>query len=542
MSDGKIVIYAEYCHDFAQRFSPLVEEIRRHYGSCIIAGVFAVSGSPAARFCIENIPLVVKPFDEFYCFPTPAAAAGYVQQLSFRELLVFIDHNVTVHDELLYASTRELFPGPTVLLRNKESVIRYLATGSDDHDLVCQKLSRIRSSNTWEELKLCLLRALAGCIIRVGKVIRAATGSAVSKRKQILFLRLDLLGDMIVTMPYLAAVKKQYPHAELTVLASSKGAVILREQAAIAQGVLYDHLEVWDAPWHREVPTALGVQALSKMLNRLPELWRRDYDIIVQPVNFGTGILFALMCLGKRVLAPIDPRLPLSLFLRKYVSDPVEVPSGRITHMNDFLALTSEKLGIAEDSIKPVLLVQNEVRERMRKLLAQKGHDEKFIMVNVGAGNKLRCWGSDNFGKLILRLLEHGNYSIALTGTKDDEVVAEEVEKIADPHTVNTTGRLNLNELVALTSLADLVITADTAVMHIAAALKKPVVAIFGAGLVDYCRPFRTDHLVVKNEQGCSGCQDRCFTAVYPPPCMEAVKPESVFDATVHMLSKNTLH
>ncbi len=529
----RIIILAEYCHDFAERFSSMLGQIREHYPSCSILGVFSLCGRSAGA-CKE-----AGPFDEVRLFAIPLAAAELAKKLPCRQLFVFINHNPTVEDQSLYASMIGISPAPAALFRNAVSLARYLATGDDDHRRIREKLASLRSSRSVERIKVRLLAAVAGLVVAAGKLARTS-GAVVDRPGRILFLRLDLLGDMTVTMPYLAAIKRQYPEAELTVMASSKGAVLLKEQEAVAPGALYDRLEVWDAPWHRTVPTALGLRDLKEMLIRLPALWRKNYDIIVQPVNFGTGILFALLCLGNRVAAPIDPRLPLSLALRQYVSDPVALPEDKISHLRDFLSLISARIGVAEGSVTRALSVKKETQQQMREFLALQGYDptRKLILVNVGAGNRVRRWGSENFGRLMHKLSERLACSFVLAGGKDEQAAACEVERIA-PRSVNAAGRLTLNELAALTSLADLVITADTALMHFAAALNRPLVAIFGAGLVDYCRPLNVDHVIVRNELGCSGCGDRCFEDQCPPPCLEAVKPESVYLAAVAMLTEN---
>jgi heptosyltransferase-2 len=116
-------------------------------------------------------------------------------------------------------------------------------------------------------------------------------------------------------------------------------------------------------------------------------------------------------------------------------------------------------------------------------------------------------------------------------------MLAAKIERLAAFPILNTAGKLSLNELIALMSLTDLTITADTAVMHMAAALNVPLVAIFGAGQVNYCKPLSANHLIVKKEMGCSGCGDRCYADGYPP-CLEAISPTMVFEAAQKMLMK----
>lgn len=533
MNNESIIIYGEYCHDILQRFTPLVGAVRGHFSECRIIGTFWLGGK------IRRDDSEIAPFDELHTFSTPAAAAQYAGKLSSRDLLVFLQHNPSDHDCMMYSAIKAAGLDAAILFRNVQSLSAYLAAGMDDESAAAARLAQVSRAERIDRVKTLLLGALVSTVVTTGRIFGASGGSGKETPRRILFLRLDLLGDMIITMPYLAAVKRKFPDAELTVMASPRGAAILREQNSTANGMLFDHLEVWNAPWHRMVPTFLGLKELREILVQLPRLWRSRFDIVVQPVNFGTGVAFALLCLGKRIIAPVDSRLPLSLRIRRYLSDPVDLPLDRILHINDLLALIAVKLDISADSLPNVLHVDPAALEKMRELLLRGGHNagKRIILVNLGAGNSLRRWGSDKFGALVGRLLQD-QVTVVLTSGKDERVIANEVVTANGGSLVNTAGNLSLNELIALASLSDLVITADTAVMHLASALDLPIVALFGAGLLDYCRPLSRNYVVVKKELGCSGCRDSCFAAALPPPCLEQVTPESVYQATKGMLEK----
>jgi ADP-heptose:LPS heptosyltransferase len=82
------------------------------------------------------------------------------------------------------------------------------------------------------------------------------------------------------------------------------------------------------------------------------------------------------------------------------------------------------------------------------------------------------------------------------------------------------------------------VVTPDTGVMHIAAALNRNIVALFGAGLVPFCRPLSDNYVIVKHELGCSGCGDKCFTEVNVP-CLDFITVEEVVNAAKGFLARD---
>jgi len=328
-----------------------------------------------------------------------------------------------------------------------------------------------------------------------------------------------------------------HPDAELTVLASSRGAAILKAQDRLHPKRLYDALLVWDAPWHLNFPKILGVRALLEMVRRLPPLWLRRYDLAIQPVHFGTGIVFALLTFSRRVAALVDPGLPLAARVRHLLTDPVDLPADRILHMQEWTVMVLQKLGVRTDLAAPGLLIDPKARLAVKDFLLSQGADpgKKLFLFHVGAGHPLRTWGAERFAELARDLVRRHDAVIALTGGKGEQNLASEIQQRAQVPIVSTAGRLDLNEVTALVSMADLMVTVDTGVMHLAAALNANLVAIFGAGLVESCRPLNRNHVIVKEEFGCSGCVDRCFLPGYPP-CLEAVTVERVQAAVEQVL------
>ncbi len=526
MKTETLVVLGEYCHDWPQRYTPLVAPVRKQFPGRRVVGVMWLAGKnyrPTPE---------LAPFDDLHFVADAPGAVALALGTSNNGLITFFDHNPGGNDCTLYDALSHNMQGVILLFRNCLHVADWLATGKDNRDAIVHNLPAVRRDVRSEAIKASLIAGVVALVVGWGKLVRFLSRSERVAPRRILFIRLDLLGDMALTLPYLAAMKKCYPEAELTVLASPRGAALLKGLPQLTNMRLFDHLEVWDAPWHRMRPAAMGLKELFEMLGRLPSLWRRNFDLVFQPVNFGTGIAFALLCLGKRTVAPIDHRLPVSRAVGGLLSDPVAVPQDKILHIDDFLSLCIEKAGVAVQSVVPALPVDPAAMKKMRALICrnQERVQRRVVLVNVGAGSKLRRWGAEKFAALIDLLLQE-SFTVIVTGGESERGIAEQVENLVEGRIINTAGVLSLNELIAITTLADLVITADTALMHFAAALERPLIALFGAGLVDYCRPLNTNHLLVRRELGCSGCRDRCFTDNYPPPCLERVTPEKIFQA-----------
>lgn len=528
-----ILILAESCHNLVERYTPLVDEIRTNQPEARIVGIFAGYELGAQR--IEDDDL----FSKTHFFASPEDAIPLLTDINHQLLIIFINHNMTFRDSRLYYSARKATSRKAVILRNRINLQKFFATGCDDENTIGPRVADVRREHAVIQLKTFLLSILVWITVFLARLFRFATNGRNDKKKRVLFIKLDVLGDMIVTLPYIAALRETCKDVELTVLASGRGAGILREQNPLYEHGLCDRLLIWDAPWHIKFPKILGFEELVELVRRLPMYWNQRYDIVIQPVNFGTGIVFALLTLGKRVLAVIDSRLPLAMRLRHLVSDPVDVHQDKIYHMKDWAELVLSRLGVIVDPEKPGLIVDAHALDRVKLFVEQQGfrHGRKLFLFNVGAGHPLRIWGALKFAELATQVSTRHNAMIVLTGSEAERALATEIESLSTVPLINLIGQFSLNELIALTSIADLMVTVDTGTMHLAAALETPLVAIFGAGLVDSCRPLNRNHIIVKEELGCSGCADRCFVSGYPP-CLDRVTVSQVHEALEMLLEQ----
>jgi ADP-heptose:LPS heptosyltransferase len=525
MEEIPILILAETCFDLKERFAPLVEEVKVKFGSVPIIGIFL--GMKPCTDPIKDGGL----FSETYFYDQPDSAILLIQSTPHRLLITFINHNTTHRDTSLYLTAQSASSRCAFVVRNRINLNNYLTTQVDDSDHIRHEIAIAPEIHSAINRKALLLSLLVASVVILGKIRYLLRGKRRERFKRILFIKLDVLGDMIVALPSIAALRCKFPEAELTVLASSRGAGILHEQNELYPGGLCDRIQVWDAPWHNTFVKVLGVKVILQMFRQLPQFWYNPYDIVIQPVNFGTGVAFALLTMGRRVLAVVDERLPLAVRLRSLVSDPVGVPQDRIFHMKDCAELLLSRLGVDKVVYVPGLIVANQARQIVVKFLEGEGYrGGRLILINVGAGHRLRVWGNHKFAQLVRELDLKYSAMIVLIGSPIEQEMAAEIKKMSCIDVVNVVGQFSMNELIALVSLANLIITVDTGIMHLAAALNTPMVAIFGAGLVDFCKPLSQNYIIVKEELGCSGCGDNCFVSGHPP-CLERVTVSQVLQA-----------
>lgn len=341
---------------------------------------------------------------------------------------------------------------------------------------------------------------------------------------RILFVRLDKLGDMCITIPYLKALKTHYPNVELTLLCSSSNAQFLSDFQDHFSAKLCDKLIVWNPPWRENKYRLFGVIDFYILIKQVFIMRRERYSVVVQPVLMGIETLFSLLIQSDRVFSCIDVEMPLSRYLKPHLDFALERRGNRDFHLSDNvfeLVCYFERLKLLDR--------QQVMAELYRDIRDEIGCAQPHIIINLSAGNPRRNLPYEQ-AKFILNHL-FSNYkddvSVSLIGTVDDVEISD---KLAFEFSVvnNLVGKTSFGDLFALLEQADVLITPDTGTMHIGSLINVFMICVFGPGLVPFCRPVASNCVIVKKELGCSGCMDFCFTDEIPPPCMLAIDPETI--------------
>lgn len=524
MHPKSILVITEYFEDFETRYERIALFLREMFHQARLCGVLY------SRYAPLDFTRNDQLFDQTFYANSQRRVRMLSKQVGADVVICLVGHNFGLDDLGLYISVvTASVPRKVFSLRNLASLQTALSSPQLSRRIVSTAFFAGIRNFIESSLKVYLLSLLVIPLIKVLSLIQVKQRGA---SKKILMIRLDLLGDMIVTLPYLALLRKQFPESALTVLTTSRGAAIIREQMDIGVKVC-DNLLVWDPPWHCK-RSLLGMGDVLAFVRRVPELLAGGYDLVLQPVPIGTGVMVAALTCGNVTVAVIDPTLPLSRIMGGYVSHPVRLSPKKNYHMRDLLEMTICPVGVYSSAEK-TLVLSDRITAAVKDMLHTEG-SQKIVILNIGAGSRLREWGEIKFAGLIGRLSGNSALKVVLIGGVDDR---EKATRIIDlqPHcgVVNLAGQLSLNMVASALSLAEVVVTADTGIMHLAAVVDTRIVAIYGAGNVHYCHPISDDFVIIQHELGCSGCADICFTDGVPP-CIDSVTVDEVYNATLRML------
>src|SRR6266446_2849643 len=351
-----------------------------------------------------------------------------------------------------------------------------------------------------------------------------------SQVRNILLVRLDNLGDVLLTTPAFHAVKTSLPSARLTLLTSPMGAQVGLLDPDIDEVIIYQ--APWMDPWHKLPQDS---QREQQMIATIRE---RRFDGAIIFTSFRQSPLpAAYLCyladIPLRVAASIDG--PGSLLTTRH-----KHPERMMHEVERGLDLVSA-IGLQTGDLDLVLQVPEEARLQLAQRLSAEGIGSRhpLIVVHPGCSMPARTYPWEMYAQVVDLLVQQLGAVVALTGAKDEEALVERVLHELQPETRKVTfafaGKLPFPEFCALIETADVTITNNTGPMHISAALKTPVVALFAlTNPPEQWGPWHVAHRQLYHDVSCRICYNRICP--YGHECLRLVSPQMVVNEVGRLL------
>jgi len=365
--------------------------------------------------------------------------------------------------------------------------------------------------------------------------------------RKILLIKLSAVGDVVHTIPVLNKLRRRYPLAQLDWLVTPAIAELLRHHPAITNIIEFER-EAWSKPWRLE-PFASYLRLASR-------LRAAAYDLVVDMHGqFRTAAL--TLATGAPARIGFDrPRAGVwDASPRKFPEQArkhawqgaregswlaythhIPVPTLDLHAVDRYLNV-GPILGLDREPADFSFPIPQSAVSQVETLLAQHGANRAEIVIMApGTIWETKQWGSEKFAQVAAHFLSKG-LAVILIGSQRERVVCEEVAALS-PGAIDLAGRTALSELAALIRRSAISVTNDSGPMHLAVALDRPVVSIFGPTDPVWIGPYRRANAVLHADLECSPCYLRRLKHCrHGHACMHNVSAPAVIERAERILS-----
>jgi lipopolysaccharide heptosyltransferase II len=337
-------------------------------------------------------------------------------------------------------------------------------------------------------------------------------------RKKILIIKLSAVGDVILSIPSIRAIRQKYPDAKISVLVGRKSRKIIRNCPYVDDTIVYEETSKKDS--------------LVSLLRMARILSKEDFDIVVDLQNNKRSHLLAYFS-GARIRTGHRNR-KWSFLLNRATKD---IPSTLPALEHQFQVLKMIDVEVFDKRLE--LWAQETENEKMRRFLDSQWVSQSQILVGINPGSSLRWptkqWPLENFAKLCDELAKR-NIRVVITGAPEDAASTEELFALTRNKPINAVGKTSIAELVSLIRRCQVFISSDSAPMHIASSVNVPLIAIFGPTDPKRHLVPPAQYQVFWKEIQCSPCYLRsCPIGLV---CMKKITIQEVLDSVLHFIKE----
>lgn len=342
--------------------------------------------------------------------------------------------------------------------------------------------------------------------------------------EKILMLRLDHIGDVVMTSPAFSAVHTRFPRAKTILLTDSTGSQLYGKDPRIHEVLVFN----W--PWvHQKKNNRFTPGKVSELIRLVLFLRRQRIDVLI---DFRGDLRFVVLF---GVLTGIPIRVSNSRCGESSLLNAVslyDVDKHEVERSLDVVECFGPVSGQGRPEIS---LLPDEIASIRQRLGTETGMVpfSRIAVIAPYSSKDVKSWPFHNFREVITYLSSSG-FTVIVAGTKDDTEDAEQMIRGISGNVFSFAGKTSIRELASLVSISALVVGVDTGVLHIASCFDVPVFAIFGSTRSSEFRPY-SPYVRVLETKTCRCNQflhDKCD---YPTDgyagCLADLSPAAVISA-----------
>lgn len=332
---------------------------------------------------------------------------------------------------------------------------------------------------------------------------------------KILVRSTNWVGDTVMTIPSLVAIKESFPHAQITVLATPWVIPLLENHPAVDRTMIMEKGSGF-----------FSFSSLKELARIISWLRGERFDLAVLFQNAFEAAFLAYMGRVRYIVGyNTDGR---GFFLTHKVMRDRDILS---VHQVEYFLGLIEAMGWCVEKREPILYVNDEDIESSSLMLSSMGKEDNPFVVGLNPGavyGSAKRWPEDRFAILGDWASKRWGAKVLVFGSYSEREIAAEVCNHMQTSPVNLCGRTTLGQAMALIKRCNLFLTNDTGLMHVAAAFNIPIVAVFGSTDLVATGPIGRNARIVSHSIDCSPCLKEVCPSDHR--CMLSIDPEEVWE------------
>lgn len=345
--------------------------------------------------------------------------------------------------------------------------------------------------------------------------------------KKILVVKLKHIGDVLLTVPAIRALHDAFPESGITAFVNKGTEEMVSGLPYIEDVIVYD----------RNIKRGGFFKRCRYEIGLMQEIRRRGFDMAVDFSGGDRGALCVLLS-GAPVRCGYRKTGKGMLMRDRFFTHSVTPDFSK--HTVDFHLDLVRTLGVEVQDVPLEMFVSDADRQAAQGKVRAKGvgRDERYVVIHPASRWFFKCWRRDGFAAVADHIaIKHG-LQVVFTSAPDDrerDMVADILRLSSKPH-VNLAGECSLKQLAAVIQGAVLFVGIDSAPMHMAQAVKTPVIVLFGPSGVHNWGPRGEHDAVLYRDWECVPCGKDGCNGTKKSRCLDDIEPGEVIREVDHFL------
>lgn len=337
--------------------------------------------------------------------------------------------------------------------------------------------------------------------------------------RRIAVIKLDHIGDVILSIPALASLRAHFPQARITMIVNSSSKMVAGCIPCIDEVFCYN-ARFFDKAGGGKMFNFTGGMRFVR------EMRKRRFDLIVDLRGSFASLAFALLSRGKY-------RIDRGTYLVRRKTGKIPRAFEHEAEVNlDILA----RAGIPAESRDMSLELKAEDIDSAHSLLGEYlNSNSPVIVIHPGAPASLKRWSAERYAQLVGKLLQEVNARVILIGGRGEKQFTQPIASATGGQVADLSERTTLGQLAAILKSADLFIGNDSGPMHLAAACGTRVIGLFGPTSPQRFSPYSSGCVALRMERNCPPCmREKCRKPGYR--CIDSISVDDVMKIARQML------